>query len=227
MSLFDKIDEFLYKIVNKVIVIKVPVYIIPLLLSIILFLLLISCTSAPYVQKSDYIGQHNFSFGQHSVIIDKRFERYGPEVVTRNTIGIDKVKVTLWRWKWLNERVTVTLHEIENSTVYFKPVDWREYYKNVIYYEKEQFATNGDVYTYRMIRMENDIYVVSCFHFVGNQMWLITEYYFQKTMPYTSADSNSLISAADYMIHIRHNKIPKQIISIQKGIERFNAILFD
>jgi len=192
-----------------------------------LFLTMYGCTSTPYVQKPDYIGQHDFSFGQHSVIIDKRFESYGPEVTEHNVIDGDKVKVSLWRWRWLDERVVVFFREVENSTVYYKPMDWRKYYKNVIYYEKEQFATNGDIYTYRMIRKEDNIYIVSCFHFVGNQKWLITEYYFQKIMPYTVADANSLINVADYLVHIRHNEIPEQIISIQKGIERLNAILFD
>lgn len=193
---------------------------------LVLLLVIVGCTSAPPVKRPDFIGQNNISFGHHSVIVDKRFDFKNQGHITHFLKDAD-IKVSYWRYDWRDESVVIFFREVLNPTVYYKPIKWSDYYENVLFYEKEQFAQEGDVYTYRMIRFEKpDIYIVTHFHFVGNQKWLITEYYYPRTMKYRYGDAEGMFNLSNYMIHIRHNKHPNVINTIEDGLEHLNSILF-
>ncbi len=182
------------------------------------------CTSIPLVHTDDHLDKNDFTFGQHSVIIDKRYE-YMNELCMSD----EKSKMTYYSFsRWRGSGVKILYKEMKTVNVYWKNIDWTQFYENVLYYQKPEFALEGDIYTWRMIRSKfyDGQIVISTFHFVGNQKWLIIEYFYETDEKFDLANVNNIMRMADSMIHIRHNKIPKQITVIERGMERLNSIFF-
>ena len=184
-----------------------------------ILVLVLGCTTIPPTKGPDYIGRDNMSFGQHSIIIDKRYSLQFDGSVT-NKINKEHVKCSYWHFAGPKDSVSVYFREILNSDTYYKPVDWSRYYSKVLYYEK----TTWDDYEYRMIRREDENLVIATFHFVGNQRWIIIEYHYKWLYKFNDYDANRLFNLSNEMIHIRHNKRPKQLDTIENGIKKLNSI---
>jgi hypothetical protein len=181
------------------------------------------CTSIPPVQKT-HLDKNDISFGQHSVIVDKRYEYLGEFCMSD-----EKSSLTYYNFsRWNSTGVKILYQEMKTGGVYWKNINWQGHYENVLYYEKPQFARAGDIYTWRMIRSKfnEGLLIVSTFHFVGNQNWLIVEYFFEINEKFDPANVQTYLHAADAMIHIRHNKVPDIIGTIASGMERLNTIFF-
>ena len=190
---------------------------------LLVILALAACTSIPLAQKT-YLDKNDFSFGQHSVIVDKRYNYF-----SQFCMSDEKSILTYYNFsRWNDTGVKILYQEMKTVNVYWKNINWQAYYENVLYYEKPQFARAGDIYTWRMIRSKfnEGVLVISTFHFVGNQKWLIVEYFFEIYESFDPANVNNYLRQADAMIHIRHNVVPGQIETIDKGMERLNTIFF-
>jgi hypothetical protein len=186
----------------------------------LLILILTACTGSPPVKGPDYHGDNNLDFGAYSVMIDKRF-------CLRTSAEIDTGKELVHQWNYninIDHGVRVYLYEILNST-FFSPIDWSKRYNNVLYYRKPQFAQGNDIYVYRMIRVEYLYrYVISTFQYVGNQKWLVIEYFNDRPQGYSESDAKNMLSLADQMVYIRKDKLPKSIERIDRTMEQVYSI---
>lgn len=195
-----------------------------LILAGVITLLVTGCTTIPPAQKT-HLNKNDFSFGQHSVIVDKRYDYLGQLCMSDEKSILTYYNFSRWND---NSGVKILFQEMKGIKVYWKNINWQAYYENVLYYEKPQFARAGDIYTWRMIRSKYNegVLVVSTFHFVGNQQWLIVEYFFEMTESFDYANVKSYLRIADTMINIRHNTVPGVIKTLDSGMERLNTIFF-
>lgn len=193
---------------------------------------IVSCTNSIPI-KGTYLGDNEYNYGDHSVIIDKRFvPKFDGHVITNN------VKVTYWHYRDPDNRqlynifVSVFFREIVDTDKYFTELDLKNdiHSADILFSSENRLVRKAGIKYQRYPSSRGDrliktfSYSVMTKHFVGNGKHIVIDFQITQINKIDKNGVETLLDLADEMIFFRHNKKPRALKRLESTMEKVHKI---